>query len=79
MKSYYLGLRVSSILFGLVAIVHLARILVGAQKAYIEIAGYQVGLIPSVVAIVVCGWLSLWLGKLACMAKKEMQPPPPAA
>jgi hypothetical protein len=79
MKSTYVGLRVASIVFGLVALVHLVRVLMGAERMQCAILGYNVGLLPSVIVILVAGWLSLWLGQLACAAKKNAAPPPPPA
>ena len=77
MKSYYVGLRVSSILFGLVAVVHLARIIVGIDRVCVMVGSHHIGLVPSIVVVLVSAALSLWLGRLACAARKEALPPQP--
>jgi hypothetical protein len=79
MKSSYIGLRVASLIFGLVAVVHLARVLVGPERMDVAIVGHHVGVMPSVLVILGAGWLSLWLGQLACAAKKSLSQNPPAA
>jgi hypothetical protein len=78
MKSTYVGLRVASVIFGLFALVHLARVLLGTERFEVAIAGHHVGIVPSVVVILLSGSLSLWLGQLACASKKDIAPPPPA-
>jgi hypothetical protein len=79
MKSHYVALGVSSILFGLVAVAHLARVIWGTDKICVMVGSHQIGLMPSIVVIIAAGALSLWMGSLACAAKKAAQPPPPTA
>ncbi len=62
MKSSVLGLRVASVVFGLMSLVQLSRLLLRFQ---VLIAGHEMPLWPSVIAMVVLGGLSLWMWKLA--------------
>jgi hypothetical protein len=63
MKSQIMGLRVASVIFMVVALVHASRLVF---RWTVQVGGWQVGLWPSIaVALVACA-LSLWLGKLAC-------------
>ena len=56
------GLRIASMIFGLMAIVQLCRAVVGAE---VIVAGYHIPLWASVVASVFLGALSIWMWKLA--------------
>jgi hypothetical protein len=56
------GLRVSSVLFGIISIVHLVRLFTGPE---VFIGSHRLGVIPSLVAVVVFGSLSIWLSRLA--------------
>jgi hypothetical protein len=67
MKSMVLGLRVASVVFGLVSLVQLARLLIRFQ---VIIAGYEIPLWPNALAFVILGGLSLWMWKLAKTATK---------
>ena len=62
MKSSVLGLRVASVVFGLMSLAQLARLLIHPQ---VLVAGHEMPLWPSVLAMVVLGGLSLWMWKLA--------------
>ncbi len=64
MDSQILGLRVASILFGLISIAHLARLI---MRPEVRVAGYLMPLWPSALAFVILGGLSFWLWKLARM------------
>ena len=64
MGSQILGLRVASILFGLISIAHLARLI---MRPEVLVAGYLMPLWPSALAFVILGGLSFWLWKLARM------------
>jgi hypothetical protein len=55
------GLRVASVIFGLMAIAQLGRI---AMRPEVIVAGHSVPLWPSMVAVIVLGGLSMWLWKL---------------
>jgi hypothetical protein len=56
------GLRVASVVFGLMAIAQLVRLLVRPE---ILVAGYSVPLWPSVLALIILGGLSVWMWQLA--------------
>jgi hypothetical protein len=62
MHSQIIGLRVASIVFGLMSIVQLARLIIRPE---VLVAGYLMPLWPSAVAFLFLGGLSLWLWKLA--------------
>jgi hypothetical protein len=62
MNSPTTGLRVASVVFGLMAIAQLVRLFVRPE---VLVAGYSMPLWPSVLALVVLGGLSLWMWKLA--------------
>jgi hypothetical protein len=62
MKSQVLGLRVASIVFGLMSLAQLARFI---MRAELLVAGHLLPLWPSALAFVILGGLSLWLWKLA--------------
>ena len=62
MNSPITGLRVASIVFGLIAVAQLARIVVRSE---VLVAGYPVPLWPCVLAFVIMSGLSHWMWKLA--------------
>ena len=62
MNSQRTGLRLASIVFGLMAIAQLVRILIRPE---IVVAGHTMPLWPSVLAFIVLGGLSFWMWKLA--------------
>ena len=62
MNSQSTGLRVASVVFGLMAIAQLGRLVI---RPDVLVAGYPMPLWPSVLAFIVLGGLSLWLWKLA--------------
>jgi hypothetical protein len=62
MKSRTLGLRVSSLLFGLFCLAHIARL---STRAEVIIGSHRFGSIPSYIAVIVSGVLSIWLAKLS--------------
>ena len=64
MKSQIIGLRVASIVFGLMSLAQLARLI---MRAELLVAGYLLPLWPSALAFVVLGGLSLWLWRLSRM------------
>ncbi|HXQ80942.1 MAG TPA: hypothetical protein VN775_06510 [Opitutaceae bacterium] len=76
MKSQIIGLKVASVLFMLVALAHAARLVFGWK---VQIGEHAFGLLPSVVALLVAGGLSVWLGTLACGCKTDAASPPSAA
>ena len=62
MNSQTTGLRVASVVFGLMAIAQLLRLLIRPE---VLVAGYSMPLWPSVLALIILGGLSLWMWKLA--------------
>ncbi len=62
MNSQIIGLRVASIVFGLMCIAQLARLLIRPE---VLVAGHLMPLWPSALAFVILGGLSFWLWKLA--------------
>ena len=62
MNSHTMGLRVGSVVFGLMAIAQLVRLVVRPE---VLVGGYSFPLWPSVLAFVILGGLSLWMWKLA--------------
>jgi hypothetical protein len=65
MRSQITGLRVASIVFGLIALGQLARLL---MRPDVLVAGSPMPLWPSVMAFIILGALSLWLWKLTYTA-----------
>lgn len=62
MNPQIIGLRVASIVFGIMAIAKLARLLIRPE---VLVAGHLMPLWPSALAFVILGGLSLWLWNLA--------------
>ena len=55
------GLRVASVVFGLMAVAQLVRLVIRPE---VLVSGYSMPLWPSVLAFVILGGLSLWMWKL---------------
>jgi hypothetical protein len=73
------GLRVSSVIFGLVALAHLIRIILNFG---VQIGDFNIGRRFSAVAVIVCAALCVWLWTLAAKAtrsKGELPSAKPAA
>lgn len=62
MNSHVLGLRLASVVFGLICLVQLLRLIINPE---LVVAGHQVPLWPSGVALVVLGSLSVWMWKIS--------------
>ena len=62
MTSQVTGLRVASVVFGLMAIAQLMRIVIRPE---VFVGGHAMPLWPSVLAFVFLGGLCLWMWKLA--------------
>ena len=62
MNSQILGLRVASVIFGLMSIAQLVRLLIRPE---VLVAGHLMPLWPSALAVVILGGLSLWMWKLS--------------
>jgi type VI protein secretion system component VasK len=75
MNSPALGLRVSSVIFGLAGLAHLIRIILSLG---VQVGGYIIGRRWSVVAVIVCAALCVWLWMLASKAAKSKAETPPA-
>ena len=76
MNSQTVGLRVSSVIFGLFCLFHVVRLCV---RAGMTIGSQPIGLTLSVIVIIIAGGLSFWLWKLAGPARtgnKTGAPPP---
>jgi hypothetical protein len=67
MNSQILGLRVASIIFGLMSLAQLLRLLIQPE---VLVAGNRLPLWPSAFAFVVLGGLSIWLWKLSRTARR---------
>jgi hypothetical protein len=61
MNSQKIGLRVASVVFGLMSAAQLARLII---RPVILVEGYLMPLWPSALAFVTMGGLCLWLWKL---------------
>ena len=62
MNPQILGLRVASVIFGLMSLAQLARLLIRPE---VVVGGHIVPLLPSALAFVVLGGLSVWMWKLS--------------
>lgn len=62
MNSQILGLRIASIIFGLISLAQLLRLVIQPE---VLVAGHQMPLWPSVIAFVIFGGLSIWLWTLS--------------
>lgn len=61
MNAQTLGLRVASIVFGLMSVGQLARLIINPE---VVVAGFRMPLWPSALAFAFLAGLSLWLWKL---------------
>jgi hypothetical protein len=62
MSSQITGLRVASVVFGLMAIAQLVRLVVRPEML---VAGHSMPLWPSMLAFIILSGLSLWMWQLA--------------
>ena len=62
MNSPIWGLRVASVIFGLMTLAQLVRLVIQPQ---VLVAGYEMPLWPSALALVILGGLAFWMWKLA--------------
>jgi hypothetical protein len=67
MNSQILGLRVASVIFGLISLAQLLRLVIQPE---VVVAGHQMPLWPSMLAFVLFGGLSIWLWKLSRTAPR---------
>jgi hypothetical protein len=56
------GLRVSSVIFGIISIVHFVRLFTGPE---VLIGAHRLGPEASLIVVIATGCLSIWLSKLA--------------
>ena len=68
MKAQILGLRVASVIFGLITLAQVARLVIRPE---VLVAGHLIPLWPSALAVVILGGLCLWLWKLSAMHPNE--------
>ena len=76
MNSPALGLRVASVIFGLVGLDHVLRIV---AHTTVLVGNFPIGRRWSAVAVVVLAVLSIWLWRLACTACQSKNAAPPVA
>jgi hypothetical protein len=62
MNSQITGLRVASVVFGLIALAQLVRLVIRSE---VLVAGHPMPLWPSVLAFIILVGLSIWMWKLA--------------
>jgi hypothetical protein len=62
MHSQILGLKVAGLIFGLMCLAQLLRLVINPE---VLVAGHQVPLWPSGLALVILGGMSLWMWKLS--------------
>jgi hypothetical protein len=62
MNSHILGLKTAGIVFGLMFLAQLLRLMIRPE---VLVAGHQLPLWPSGVALVILGSLSLWMWRLS--------------
>jgi len=56
------GLRVASVIFGLVCLLQLARLLTGVE---VQVAGHEMPLWPNAIAFLIAAGLSVWMWALS--------------
>ena len=61
-NSQTVGLRVASLIFGLVCLMQLLRMLTGVE---VFVAGHEVPLWPNAIAFLIAGGLSYWMWLLS--------------
>jgi hypothetical protein len=66
MNSQRTGLRVASVIFGLICLVHIWRLVF--SHFTVQIGSHQLPLWGSVVAVIVTGGLSIWMCRLSSAA-----------
>lgn len=67
MTSQMMGLKVAGFVFGLISLAQLARLV---MRTEVLVAGQQLPLWPSGLAVVISGGLSLWMWKLSRAAAR---------
>ncbi|HXP35807.1 MAG TPA: hypothetical protein VN827_09700 [Chthoniobacterales bacterium] len=67
MNSQRTGLRIASVIFGLVCVVHIWRLLM--SHFTVQIGSHQLPIWGSGVAVIVAGGLSIWMWRLSSAAR----------
>ena len=67
MKSPIVGLRVSSVIFGLMCLAQVLRLVTQIE---VVVAGHQVPFWPNAIAFVILGGLSIWTWQLSSTASR---------
>ena len=67
MNSQKTGLRVASLIFGLMCLIHIYRLLF--SHFTVQIGSHQLPILGSVVAVIVAGGLSIWMWRLSSAAR----------
>jgi len=57
-----LGLRVSAVIFIVIAVVHVVRVAVHLQ---LQIGGQPIPMWPSILAVIIFGFLGIWMWRLS--------------
>jgi hypothetical protein len=68
MKSQIAGLRVASVIFGLITVAQVARLVIRPE---VLVNGYLMPLWPSALAVVILGSMCIWLWKLSGLPPKD--------
>ena len=68
MKAQIVGLRVASIIFGLITLAQVARLVIQPE---VVVNGYLMPLWPSTLAVVILGGLCIWLWKLSALHPQD--------
>ena len=68
MKTQIVGLRVASVIFGLITVAQVMRLVIRPE---VLVAGHLVPLWPSALAVVILGGLCLWLWNLSALPPKD--------
>jgi hypothetical protein len=73
MKSQSTGLKIASVIFGLVCLGHILRV---ARGFRIIVGSHDFGRSLSVAVIIVSGLLCIWMWKLACLGCSDSKATP---
>lgn len=68
MKAQSIGLRVASVIFGIITLAQVTRLVIRPE---IRVAGHLIPLWPSAIVIVVFGSLCAWMWKLSVLPSNK--------
>ena len=68
MKTQIVGLRVASVIFGLITVAQVMRLVIRPE---VLVAGHLMPLWPSALAVVILGSMCIWLWKLSALPPKD--------